>query len=72
MLVVVLHRNERVVADLARSEVPHLVAAIRVLLDAEVDGRKVRWHVKRYTAVRSPSRVCVPSIAIVSTPEPVQ
>jgi hypothetical protein len=23
-------------------------------LDAEVDGRKVRWHVKRYTAVRAP------------------
>ena len=23
-------------------------------LDAEVDGRKVRWHVKRYTGVRAP------------------
>ena len=23
-------------------------------LDAEVDGRRVRWHVKRYTAVRTP------------------
>jgi hypothetical protein len=23
-------------------------------LDAEADGRKVRWHVKRYTAVRAP------------------
>ena len=23
-------------------------------LDAEIDGRKVRWHVKRYTAVRTP------------------
>ena len=23
-------------------------------LDAEVDGRKIRWHVKRYTAVRTP------------------
>lgn len=25
-------------------------------LDAEVDGRKVRWHVKRYAAVRAPGR----------------
>lgn len=24
-------------------------------LDAEVDGRRVRWHVKRYSAVRGPS-----------------
>jgi len=23
-------------------------------LDADVDGRRVRWHVKRYTAVRAP------------------
>ena len=25
-------------------------------LDVEVDGRKVRWHLKRYTAVRSPGQ----------------